>query len=141
MKKSANPQRKKILLLAILLAVLAGTLSWQWAHRDRPPAAVKDETEHRALALFMEMIEAGRLRGWDETERFWRTMPDRQTRNYYQQLMGSRFKTEFTFQGSAPVADMPGRIVLYGIFDAGIPVEVLISVHDDEFKVVSMQPM
>ena len=42
---------KKIILLGFLLLALAAILSWQWLHREQPVPAVKDETEHRALAI------------------------------------------------------------------------------------------
>ncbi len=141
MDVSKRRERRKLVLLAVLLALLAGVLAWQWSRRERPVPTIGDQTEHRALATFMEMLEAGRLHGWRRTETYWETFPERRVQLYYQQLMGSRFRSEFTFQGSAPAMDRPGQVILYGMFDAGVPVEVRLAESDGEFKVVSMTEM
>lgn len=134
-------ERKKIILLGFLLLALAAILSWQWLHREQPVPAVKDETEHRALAMLLDMLETGRTRGWKATEKFWVTTPDRSMQLACGQLMGGSFRSEFTFQGSATVEGEPEKLVLYGTFEAGVPVEILVLKQGDDFKIVSMNEM
>ncbi len=140
-KGKIHNEKRKVVLLLVLLLTLTGVLGWQWANRDQGAPYVQDETEHRALATFMEMLEAGRVRGWSNTEKYWRELPERPMQIFYQQLMGSRFRTEFVFQGSAPVEGEPEQLLLYGMFDAGVPVEVRMSRNENEFKVISMKKM
>ncbi len=135
-------EKKKIVLLIFLLLVLAGILGWQWLRPEPQVPAVKDETEHRALATLIEMLEAGRRRGWPGTRDFWAETPDRQLLLECQRLLGRNgFRSEFTFQGSAPVEGEADQLVLYGIFESGVPVEIQMVRRDDQFKIVSMAEM
>lgn len=134
-------EQKKVILLGVLLALLVGILSWQWVHRDKPVAFVSDDKEHAALATFLEMLEAGRVRGWQNAGKFWKELPDRESQTYYQRLMGSKFRTEFEFQGSAPVESRPEEIVLYGTFDTGIQVEVLLAANSETYQVISIRKL
>lgn len=134
-------ERKKIILQGFLLLILGSILCWQWLHREQPVPAVKDETEHRALAMLLDMLETGRVRGWRAAGEFWETAPDRRTQMACGQLMGGSFRSEFTFQGSATVEGEPEKLLLYGTFEAGIPVEILIAKHGNDFKIISMNEM
>ncbi len=134
-------EKKKVILLAILLAVLGGVIGGNWSLRDQPVPAVKDTTEHQALAAFSEMLEVGRLKGWEGVERFWVSPPDRREQQRIQRLMGSRFRGEFAFQGSAPVEGAPDELELYGNFGGGIPVTARLRKVENRFQVLSIHEM
>lgn len=135
-------EKKKLILLASLLLVLAGILGWQWLRPKSVVPAVKEETEQRALKALTDLLEAGRRRGWPGTRDFWETLPDRRMQTEYQRMMGSAgFRSEFSFQGSAPVEGEANQLLLYGIFEAGIPVEIRMILRDDQYKVISMTEM
>ncbi len=129
-------KQKKVKLLVFLSVILAGILTWQWIHRDRAMPFVDNKTEQEALAALEKMLETGKRYGWKGTEKYWISLPDEKTRMEYQKLMGG---PEFTFQGSFPVEAKPEEVILYGMFDAGIPVEILMSRQNDEFKILSMK--
>lgn len=135
-----NNRKKKILLMA-LLALLGGILTWQWLHREQPVPAVKDDTEHRALAVFQEMLEVGRLKGWSATARFWHKTPDRTQAKVCETLFGRSFRNEFIFQGSAVVSDSPDQLILYGTFSTGNQAEIVLQHQENSFKILSIQEM
>lgn len=133
--------KKQIVLLIFLLTVLTGVISAQIINRELPVPQVPDAVVSQAKESVDLMLDAGRKRNVNEMKKTWVKLPSGKEAGDYMTWIGKDFKGEFLVANSAVVPGEPDAVILYGNFDPGFPVEVILKKNGDMFKIVKMNVM